>query len=121
MKRRGFGRFVRRHWPHTSSTLDEWRGILWRRVEAAGCSETALRPSRYKVIKTAQVDHAIDAMPQCLDVSRAHPIAEAHHVVGRWLVEDILKLVDRHIGDVGPVHKGLSILDEPLKDPTMAR
>ena len=120
MKGRRFGRIVSCHWAHTSRTFDEWRRILWRRVEPAGCSETALRPARYKVIKTAQVDNATDVMPKCLDVLRAHPIAEAHHVVRRWLVEDTLELVDRHIDDVDPIDKRLSILIEPLKDPTMA-
>ena len=121
MKRRGFRWLGRGNRAHASRTLDEERGILRGRVESTWCLETALRPSRYKVIKATQVDLTTDVTPKRLDVLRAHAIAEAHHVVRRWLVEDILKPFDRHVRDVGPVDKGLLIFDEPLKDPTMPR
>lgn len=121
MKRRGFGRSGRGHRAHSSRVPKKWREILRGRVESTWCLETALRPSRYKVIKATQVDLTTDVTPKRLDVLRAHAIAEAHHVVRRWLVEDILKHFDRHVCDVGAVDKGLLIFDEPLKDPTMPR
>ena len=121
MNRRGFGRSGRGHGAHTSRVLEKWREILRGRVESTRRPETALRPSRYKVIKATQVDLTTDVMPKRLDVLRAHAIAEAHHVVRRWLVEDILKPFDRDVCDVGLVDKGLLIFDEPLEDPTMPR
>jgi hypothetical protein len=121
MKRWGFDRLGKGHGAHASRTLDKWRGLLRGRVESTRCPEAALRPSRYKIVKLMQVDLTTDVAPKCLDVLRTHAIAEAHHVVRRWLVKDILKPVDRHICDVSPVHKGLFIFDEPLKDPAVPR
>ena len=93
--------------------------ILRGRVESTRCPETGLRPSRHKVIKPTQVDLATDVASNGLDMLRAHAIAVAHHVVRGWLIEDILKLFDRHAFDVDPVDKGVVIFDEPLEDPAM--
>jgi hypothetical protein len=106
MKRWGFDRLGKGHGAHASRTLDKWRGILRGRVKSTRCPEGAL---------------TTDVAPKCLDVLRTHAIAEAHHVLRRWLVKDILKPFDRHICDVSPVHKGLFIFDEPLKDPAVPR
>lgn len=121
MKRRRFGRSGRGHRAHTSRVLEQWREILWGRVESTRCPETAHRPSRDEVVKTSKVDLTIHVTAKRLDVLRDNAIAVTHHVVGRWLIEDILKPFDRHVCDVDPVDKGLLIFDEPLKDPTMPR